>query len=140
MAGRIFHNGTHMFIWRSELPDDPDGYQRQYLDTNEWEPTESTLTARDGDFFLPPYRLPPVQEHYTHSRKPVRNRSMVTPLSSANRALHRSNIPTSTSNDPALVRSIHPMPVQQRDRNRRATGRFPNAGHTVEIGFCPDRR
>ena len=34
------------------LPEDPDGYQRQYLDADEWEPTESTLTARDGDFYL----------------------------------------------------------------------------------------
>ncbi len=34
------------------LPEDPDGYQRQYLDGDGWEPTESTLTARDGDFFL----------------------------------------------------------------------------------------
>lgn len=34
------------------LPEDSDGYQRQYLDSDEWEPTESTLTARDGDFYL----------------------------------------------------------------------------------------
>ena len=34
------------------LPDDEDGYQRQYLDSDEWEPTESTLTTRDGDYFL----------------------------------------------------------------------------------------
>jgi hypothetical protein len=34
------------------LPDDDDGYQRQYLDSDEWSPTESTLTARDGDYFL----------------------------------------------------------------------------------------
>ena len=33
------------------LPDD-DGYQRQYLDSDEWNVTESTLTARDGDYFL----------------------------------------------------------------------------------------
>ncbi|MGM0399362.1 MAG: RNA-guided endonuclease InsQ/TnpB family protein [Halobacteriota archaeon] len=34
------------------LPDDEDGYQRQYLDAEEWSVTESTLTARDGEFFL----------------------------------------------------------------------------------------
>ena len=34
------------------LPDDEDGYQYQYLDSDEWEVTESTLTARDGDYFL----------------------------------------------------------------------------------------
>jgi len=34
------------------LPDTDDGYQRQYLDSNKWSVTESTLTARDGEFFL----------------------------------------------------------------------------------------
>jgi hypothetical protein len=34
------------------LPDDDDGYQQQYLDSDEWSPTESTLTARDGEYFL----------------------------------------------------------------------------------------
>jgi IS605 OrfB family transposase len=34
------------------LPDDEDGYQRQYLDADDWQVTESTLTARDGEFFL----------------------------------------------------------------------------------------
>jgi IS605 OrfB family transposase len=34
------------------LPDADDGYQRQYLDSDEWSVTESTLTARDGDYFL----------------------------------------------------------------------------------------
>ena len=34
------------------LPDSDDGYQRQYLDSDEWGVTESTLTARDGDYFL----------------------------------------------------------------------------------------
>ncbi|AOW79511.1 IS1341-type transposase [Halodesulfurarchaeum formicicum] len=34
------------------LPEDDDGYQRQYLDSEEWNVTESTLTTRDGDFFL----------------------------------------------------------------------------------------
>jgi putative transposase len=34
------------------LPDDDDGYQRQYLDSDEWQVTESTLTARDGEYFL----------------------------------------------------------------------------------------
>ncbi|SEO44149.1 transposase, IS605 OrfB family, central region [Halorientalis persicus] len=33
------------------LPEDEDGYQRQYLD-GEWEPTESTLHYRNGDWFL----------------------------------------------------------------------------------------
>ncbi|WP_019992071.1 RNA-guided endonuclease InsQ/TnpB family protein [Natronorubrum tibetense] len=34
------------------LPDADDGYQRQYLDSDTWNVTESTLTARDGDYFL----------------------------------------------------------------------------------------
>ena len=34
------------------LPESSDGYQRKYLDSNEWSVTESTLTARDGDYFL----------------------------------------------------------------------------------------
>ena len=34
------------------LPTDNDGHQRQYLDSDEWSVTESTLTARDGDYFL----------------------------------------------------------------------------------------
>jgi len=34
------------------LPDADDGYQRQYLDSDEWSVTESTLTAREGDYFL----------------------------------------------------------------------------------------
>ncbi|MCG1004729.1 MULTISPECIES: RNA-guided endonuclease TnpB family protein [Halobacterium] len=34
------------------LPDADDGYQRQYLDSDEWRVTESTLTARDSDYFL----------------------------------------------------------------------------------------
>ena len=34
------------------LPDADDGYQRQYLDSEDWRVTESTLTARDGDYFL----------------------------------------------------------------------------------------
>ncbi|PSP49017.1 transposase [Halobacteriales archaeon QH_7_69_31] len=34
------------------LPDADDGYQRQYLDSDEWSVTESTLTARDGELFL----------------------------------------------------------------------------------------
>jgi len=35
-----------------DLPDADDGYQRQYLDSSQWSVTESTLTARDGEFFL----------------------------------------------------------------------------------------
>lgn len=35
-----------------DLPADDDGYQWQYLDSDDWEVTESTLTIRDGDFFL----------------------------------------------------------------------------------------
>lgn len=35
-----------------DLPDADDGYQRQYLDSDEWEVTESTLTIRDGEVFL----------------------------------------------------------------------------------------
>ena len=34
------------------LPDADDGYQRRYFDSDEWGVTESTLTARDGDYFL----------------------------------------------------------------------------------------
>ncbi|MCY4732887.1 transposase [Natronomonas gomsonensis] len=34
------------------LPDADNGYQRQYLDSDEWSVTESTLTARGGDYFL----------------------------------------------------------------------------------------
>ena len=34
------------------LPEANDGYQRQYLDSDEWHVTESTLTARDGDYSL----------------------------------------------------------------------------------------
>jgi len=34
------------------LPDGADGYQRQYLDSDEWNVTESTLTARDGKYYL----------------------------------------------------------------------------------------
>nr|WP_282594660.1 transposase [Halomarina salina] len=34
------------------LPDADDGYQRQYVDSEIWSVTESTLTARDGDYFL----------------------------------------------------------------------------------------
>jgi len=34
------------------LSDADDGYQRQYLDSDEWSVTESTLTTRDGDYLL----------------------------------------------------------------------------------------
>ena len=34
------------------LPEDDEGYQRQYLYSGAWGVTESTLTARDGDYFL----------------------------------------------------------------------------------------
>ena len=34
------------------LPDADDGYQRQYLDSETWSVTESTLTTRDGEYFL----------------------------------------------------------------------------------------
>ncbi|NHN46460.1 IS200/IS605 family element transposase accessory protein TnpB [Halostella sp. JP-L12] len=34
------------------LPEADDGYQRQYLDSDSWSVTESTLTTRDGDYFL----------------------------------------------------------------------------------------
>ena len=34
------------------LPDDPDGYQYQYLDDSGWNLTESTLTIRDGEWYL----------------------------------------------------------------------------------------
>jgi IS605 OrfB family transposase len=34
------------------LPSDEDGYQNQYLQDSEWELTESTLSKRDGDYYL----------------------------------------------------------------------------------------
>jgi putative transposase len=34
------------------LPNDEDGYQRQYLDSDVWSVIESTLTARDNHYFL----------------------------------------------------------------------------------------
>jgi len=34
------------------LPEADDGYQQQYLDSDDWQITESTLTARDGEFYL----------------------------------------------------------------------------------------
>jgi putative transposase len=34
------------------LPDDEDGYQHEYLTDNEWELTESTLSKRDGEYYL----------------------------------------------------------------------------------------
>ncbi|WP_092660918.1 RNA-guided endonuclease InsQ/TnpB family protein [Halorientalis persicus] len=34
------------------LPDDKDGYQYQYLNDEDWELTESTLTRRDGEYYL----------------------------------------------------------------------------------------
>ncbi|WP_254832751.1 RNA-guided endonuclease InsQ/TnpB family protein [Haloglomus salinum] len=34
------------------LPEDEDGYQYQYLDDDDWEVTESTLTVRDGEWYL----------------------------------------------------------------------------------------
>ena len=34
------------------LPEDDDGYQWQYLEDDAWKITESSLTARDGDYYL----------------------------------------------------------------------------------------
>jgi len=34
------------------LPDKEDGYQHGYLSDNDWEVTESTLSKRDGDYYL----------------------------------------------------------------------------------------
>jgi IS605 OrfB family transposase len=34
------------------LPEDKEGYQYQYLDDGRWEPTESTLHYRDGEWYL----------------------------------------------------------------------------------------
>ncbi|SDY45055.1 putative transposase [Halobellus clavatus] len=34
------------------LPDDEGGYQHQYLNNEDWELTESTLSRRDGDYYL----------------------------------------------------------------------------------------
>jgi len=35
-----------------ELPEDQDGHQNQYIDSEKWETTESTLHYRDGGWFL----------------------------------------------------------------------------------------
>jgi putative transposase len=45
--------GDHARV-RAELvlPDDEDGYQHQYLDSDKWEPTESTLHYRDEEWYL----------------------------------------------------------------------------------------
>lgn len=37
---------------RLVLPSDGDGYQHQYLEDDAWEVTESTLTRRDGEYYL----------------------------------------------------------------------------------------
>jgi putative transposase len=37
---------------RLVLPEQDDGYQRRFLNSDEWSVTESTLTTRDEDFFL----------------------------------------------------------------------------------------
>jgi hypothetical protein len=34
------------------LPDKADGYQHEYLNDDEWEVTESTLSKRDGEYYL----------------------------------------------------------------------------------------
>ena len=34
------------------LPNEEDGYQHQYLSSEEWEPTQSTLHYRDGEWYL----------------------------------------------------------------------------------------
>ncbi|SDG38786.1 hypothetical protein SAMN05216218_1308 [Halorientalis regularis] len=34
------------------LPDVEDGYQHQYLNDEDWELTESTISRRDGDYYL----------------------------------------------------------------------------------------
>ncbi|WP_302082960.1 RNA-guided endonuclease InsQ/TnpB family protein [Salinibaculum rarum] len=34
------------------LPDEEDGYQHEYLTDDEWEVTESTLSKRDGEYYL----------------------------------------------------------------------------------------
>ncbi|TKX53138.1 transposase, partial [Halorubrum sp. SS7] len=34
------------------LPDDENGYQYQYLDSEAWEITESTLSRRDGGYYI----------------------------------------------------------------------------------------
>ena len=46
-------HGDHARV-RAELvlPDNEDGYQHQYLDSDEWELTESTLHYRDGEWYL----------------------------------------------------------------------------------------
>jgi len=46
-------HGDHARV-RADLvvPDDEDGYQHQYLASDEWEPTESTLHYRHGEWYL----------------------------------------------------------------------------------------
>lgn len=47
-----------------DLPSDSDGFQWQYLESEDWELTESTLTVRDGDYFVHlGFRKPEVTEH-----------------------------------------------------------------------------
>ena len=71
------------------LPDNEDGYQHQYLSSNEWELTESTLQYRDGEWYLHLGFRKPVTEQTTengtvlgvHKSKalvqPIRNRKFL---------------------------------------------------------------
>ena len=50
------------------LPEDSDGYQHQYLDDDTWEPTESTLHYRDGEWYLHLGFRKPASEDTTENR------------------------------------------------------------------------
>ena len=49
------------------LPDSDDGYQYQYLNSTEWEPTQSTLHYRDGAWYLHLGFRKPVTEQTTEN-------------------------------------------------------------------------
>ena len=49
------------------LPDKEDGYQYQYLSSTEWEPTQSTLHYRDGEWYLHLGFRKPVAEQTTEN-------------------------------------------------------------------------
>ena len=49
------------------LPDNEDGYQHQYLSSTEWEPTQSTLHYRDGEWYLHLGFRKPVAEQMTEN-------------------------------------------------------------------------
>jgi putative transposase len=59
------------------LPKDDDGYQFQFLDSENWEITESTLKARDGGYFLHIGFRKPVPEVNDQSSSTAENRTVL---------------------------------------------------------------